>query len=167
MTKRPTPKPIISPKTQRAVVFWAYALDLQVTRLHQSCREVVELDAARRNRRTHVPDDNVPFLRLEAEAHFTIVAAAQLLRALANFDGDLRLPPALDSGHVRLLRNALEHWDEPAGLAQRKLAALGAKATSHEFDRTGTGVVGNLISDRVLQAWARQVLDQVLDAAML
>ena len=94
---------------------WAHVLRWQIERLYSSRRHAMESHeqvlAAR-----HYPDEaRWPFFEMEADAHFALVAARQLLRALRAFDGNDRLPDGLTNAQVRDVRVALELWDTPGG----------------------------------------------------
>lgn len=101
-------------------------------------------------------EDSWPFMRMNAEAHFALVAARQLLRALRAFDGNDRLPDGLSNAQVRDVRDALEHWDKPSTAAER-LAKQGVDAAAHVWWLDHTGVLGDVISDKVLRQWAADV----------
>jgi len=98
-------------------------------------------------------------MEMDAEAHFALVAARQLLRALRVFDGVDRLPAGLSNAQVRDVRDALEHWDSPGGsdAAKRLEQQHGADASSHKWSPEGPGVLGDVVSDAVLRRWATEV----------
>jgi hypothetical protein len=152
----------ITATTQQAVLAWSTVLHLEVDRLQDSRRAVVTFDRARRGRDTFTPADSLPFYDLDGHAHFTMTAAIQLVRALEAFDGDLRLPSGLDVDRLRALRNALEHWDDTTGRAQKAMAELGASATAHRWERGGAGVLGDIVSDELLAHWARGVYNEIV-----
>ena len=137
---------------------WAHALPLQIDRLHvariralESWRKVLE--------DMNYPDETRRLLmEMDAEAHFAVVAARQLLRALRAFDGDDRLPDGLTNAQVRDVRDALEHWDKAGGSdAAKRLSEQGADAFSHKWNTDGTGVLGDVVPDTVLRQWALDV----------
>lgn len=107
----------------------------------------------------YYPDEaRWPFMEMDAEAHFALVAARQLLRALRAFDGDDRLPGGLSNAQVRDVRDALEHWDSPGGSeAAKRLMRQGADASAHTWTHDGPGVLGDVVSDAVLRRWAAGV----------
>jgi hypothetical protein len=107
-------------------------------------------------------EDAWPFHMMEADKHFAMVAARQLLRTLDAFDGDDRLPASMSQHDVRLVRDALEHWDEPTGKANRQMRARGADPGSHSWTQSGAGVLGDVIDDAVLRAWAVAVYDELV-----
>lgn len=107
---------------------WAHVLSWQIDRLYASrmaamrSQEQVRLAG-------HYPDEaRWTFFEMESNAHFALVAARQLVRALRAFDGNDRLPEGLSNAQVRDVRDALEHWDEPGGRAATNLQRQGAKA---------------------------------------
>jgi hypothetical protein len=98
----------------RALI-WALGLERQVKRVRTA-----RLDFMAEHKRTiarGIYDDESaePPRRMQAEILLMFIASAQLLRALDAFDGDRRPREGLDPERVRLLRNALEHWDDPSG----------------------------------------------------
>lgn len=97
-------------------------------------------------------------MSMGAEAHFVLVAARQLIRALRAFDGDDRLPNGLTNAQLRDVRDAVEHWDAVGGSeASKRLAKIGADASSHVWRGDGSGVFGDVISDSVLRQWTVDV----------
>ena len=110
----------------------------------------------------HYPDEaRWPFFEMESDAHFALVAARQLVRALRAFDGNDRLPDGLSNAQVRDVRDALEHWDEPTGRAAKNLERQGATASSHRWSHAGPGLLGDLVSDAALRQWAVDVYAQL------
>jgi hypothetical protein len=99
---------------------------------------------------------------MEADKHFAMVAARQLLRALRAFDNNDRLPAAMPESDVRLVRDALEHWDEPTGTANTMMRERGADPGSHRWTLSGPGVLGDVIHDSVLRGWAVAVYDELV-----
>src|SRR5690348_16455732 len=97
-------------------------------------------------------------MEMDAEAHFALVAARQLVRALRAFDQNDRLPDGLTNAQLRNVRDAQEHWDAPGGSeAARKLMEQGADASSHVWTREGPGILGDVVYDAVLRQWAADV----------
>lgn len=102
-------------------------------------------------------------MEMDADAHFVLVAARQLLRALRAFDGNDRLPEGLTNAQVRDVRDALEHWDAPGGSdAARRLAERGADPAAHHWSVEGPGVLGDVVPDAVLKQWALDVYQTLL-----
>ena len=102
-------------------------------------------------------------MEMDAEAHFALVAARQLLRALRAFDGNDRLPDGLTNAQVRDVRDALEHWDAPGGSeAAKRLSKQGADPASHVWRPDGSGVLGDVVPDSVLRQWAVDVYADLL-----
>ena len=91
---------------------WSHAIAQQVDRLHADrAAGLVGQDKVRAGG-FYGHEDAWPFHMMEADKHFAMVPARQLLRALRAFDGDDRLPatlPAKDVGLVRE-RNSQYLW---------------------------------------------------------
>ncbi|HZC26190.1 MAG TPA: hypothetical protein VE287_04150 [Actinopolymorphaceae bacterium] len=142
---------------------WAHALAWQVRRLDSTRREAYIAQERRPSSGFQTPTDAEPFHRLEADRHFTLTAARNLLRALRAFDGDLRLPAGLSHADVYFLRDTLEHWDEPTGPARTR-----ADQTSVDPEvrargaNGGGGRRGPVVNDRSLLIWADQVYADLL-----
>lgn len=132
-------------------------LPWQIDRLYEARRLAVESDRRVRERRSRGEEDNWPFYRMDAEAHFALVAARQLLRALRAFDGNDRLPEGLTNAQVRDVRDAIEHWDRPDSRAAQALKAAGANPSSHPWTADGPGLLGDVVQDAVLRRWAVDV----------
>lgn len=141
---------------------WSHVLAWQVDRLYEARRLAMESHQKVLAMRFYGDEDAWPFHRMDAEAHFTLTAARQLMTALLAFDGDVRLPPSLDAKQVRLVRNALEHWDDPAGWAALAMADRGADARDHRWSTRGPGILGTLVSDAALREWTVAVYDDLL-----
>lgn len=103
-------------------------------------------------------------MQMDAEAHFALVAARQLIRPLRAFDGKDRLPAGLTNTQVRdHLRDSLEHWDAPGGSeAAKRLIATGADPSAHKWTTDGPGLLGDVVSDAVLKGWAVDVYAELL-----
>jgi hypothetical protein len=142
---------------------WAYVLTVQIDRLYAARAAAVESQRASFDKGRHDREDNHPFFIMAADAHFTLVAARQLLRSLMAFDGDGRLPAGLDDSQVRSLRDALEHWDEPNGRAARQMREGGLDPGAHQWSGDGSGVLGQLVSDADLRAWASAVYEELIE----
>jgi hypothetical protein len=140
---------------------WSYVLTVQVDRLYAARAAVMESHREVMRRSVYEFEDTYPFFVMDAEAHFTLVAARQLMRALLAFDGDLRLPDGMSHMDVRTLRDALEHWDEPDGRAARQMQERGADPTSHQWSVAGPGLLGQLVSDAALRSWGESVHDDL------
>lgn len=137
---------------------WSHVLEWQIERLRASRPRFVDNFERAYEVGFYAIEDSGPAWEMEAERHFTPVAARQLLRALRAFDGNDRLPETLPEDRLRALRDALEHWDESNGRAARKMATFGADPTSHEWAKgSGEGLLGDLITDEVLRGWSRSV----------
>ena len=141
---------------------WSHVLVQQVDRLYADREEVVKSQEKVSQAGFFGHDDAWPFYMLEADKHFALVAGRQLLRALQAFDGNDRLPQTLLAKDVRLVRDALEHWDEPAGRANSAMRDRGTDPNSHHWTREGPGVLGDTISDTVLRGWAAAVYSELV-----
>ena len=145
-------------KAHDRALHWSHVLEWQVTRLREARGQVVASQERVRITQVYEFCDRWPFFKLDAEAHFTLVAARQLLRALKAFDGNDRFPASLPDDKLRLLRDALEHWDEPTGRASRQMEALEVDPHSHQWSSsTAEGVLGDLVTDESLRQWAADV----------
>lgn len=121
---------------------WAHVLPLQVDRLYETCQRAMQSNEKVMREGLYPDEGRWPFLEIDAEAHFVLVAARQLVRALRAFDGDDRLPEGLTNAQVRDVRDALEHWDKPGGSeAARRLEKLGADASALAWTLDGPGVM--------------------------
>lgn len=149
-------------ETQDKATRWAYAVLLQLDRLVEARDAAVEGTRRVRDKRRYDRAGAEPFYRLDADKHFALTAARNRLRALDALDGDDRLAGHLDRGDVELLRNALEHWDEPDGRAATTARARGVIPPSHVWQQDGPGVLGDLVDDGRLRAWATQVATDVV-----
>lgn len=137
---------------------WAHVLPWQIDRLHAKRRSAVESHRRVVEDNFYPDEARWPFFEMEAEAHFALVAARQLVRALRAFDGNDRLPAGLTNAQLRNVRDALEHWDKPGGSeAAQRLATQGADPFSHVWFHDGTGILGDVVSDTVLRDWAVNV----------
>ena len=141
---------------------WAHILPWQVERLRDARLAAMKRQQQVRAEGHYPAEASWPFFEMDAEVHFTLVAARQLLRALKAFDGRDRLPAGLTNAQVRDVRDALEHWDTPGGgKASQQLKKQGASATSHRWSHAGPGVLGDLISDEALARWGRDVYEEL------
>jgi len=145
---------------------WSHALPWQIDRLYAARQHALE-SHERVMKEGFYPDEaRWPFMEMDAEAHFVLVAARQLLRALRAFDGDDRLPVGLTNAQVRDVRDALEHWDRPGGSdAAKRLSQQGADASAHVWALDGTGVLGDVVPDSVLRSWAVTVYAELARAS--
>lgn len=105
---------------------WSHVLTGQIGRLHEARYAAVASQQTVLAKGRYDVNDAHAFFMMDAEAHFALVAARQLLRSLRAFDGSDRLPGHLEHSKLRLVRDALEHWDEPDGRAARGMQKLGA-----------------------------------------
>jgi hypothetical protein len=71
---------------------WAHVLDVEIDRLREARITALDSHEAVLAKGMHGHSDSWPFFMMDGEAHFALVAARQLLRALRAFDGDDRLP---------------------------------------------------------------------------
>jgi hypothetical protein len=154
--------PVNTSEAQRAAhsraMQWSHVLQWQIERLRVSRPRFVENFERAAKVGFYAIEDSGPAWEMEAERHFTLVAARQLLRALLAFDGDDRLPDTVPDTRLRTLRDALEHWDEPNGRAAKQMATFGADPSSHKWAKgSGEGLLGDLITDEALREWATSV----------
>lgn len=153
----------VTARAQARVLRWAHVLDWQIDRLISARNEVLQSSRRTQASSDHGPVDNYPFHELDAEMHFTMTAARQLLRALRAFDDEDRLEGTLGQHRILTLRDALEHWDEPYGRAWTTARDLGVEnPESHAWIEDGGGLLGRLVRDEELQTWARHVYGEVL-----
>lgn len=147
----------VNVESQHLVLRWAHTTRKQVSRLRNGRDAVVKVSRARQDGGTYTVQDSWPFMELEGDKFFLMMAARQLVRALRAFDDDLRLPEGLTNKQVWLLRNALEHWDRPDGEAMTEMRKRGLDPTSHQWGVDGSGVLGQLVEDDALLEWAERV----------
>lgn len=155
---------------------WSWTTLRQIERLH--ALEARFKADSRRNRPEHYGyEQRLLFWELRSETHFCFVAARNLVRALEYLDppaeaSDFPHLPAGLLGHLQILRDCFEHWDErdPAaaktsesGRAYRQLAALGVGEAADAY-RFGPGdtTVGGLSLDE-LEATCREVHEYLLE----
>jgi len=143
----------------RALI-WALGLGRQVERLRIARLDFMAEHERTVARGTYDDESAEPPRRMQAEILLMLIAAGQLLRALDAFDGDRRPQEGLDPERVRLLRNALEHWDDPTGRSQTQLAEKGVDPENNRWRQDGSGIVGD-VDDRELEAWASAVYEDV------
>ena len=137
---------------------WAHALPVQIDRLYESRQRAIESHKRVMLEKFYPDEGRWPFMVMDADAHFVLVAARQLIRALRAFDGNDRLPEGLSNAQVRDLRDALEHWDTPGGSdAAKRLSQRGADFAAHHWSVEGPGVLGEVVSDAALRQWAVDV----------
>lgn len=142
---------------------WAHVLPWQIDRLYSARTHAVESHEEVLRAGFYPDEGRWPFMEMDAEAHFALVAARQLLRALRAFDGNDRLPDGLTNAKVRDVRDALEHWDAPGGSqAAKRLSEQGADPASHVWRPDGSGVLGGVVADSVLRQWAVDVYADLL-----
>lgn len=142
---------------------WSHVLEWQIDRLYEARRRAIASHQQVREA-GHYPDEaRWPFMQMDAEAHFALVAARQLIRSLRAFDGNERLPEGLTNSQLRDVRDALEHWDAPGGSeAAKRLIAIGADPSAHKWTHAGPGVLGDVVPDAVLRQWAADVYADLL-----
>lgn len=133
---------------------WSAIVALQRDRLAETEAWIAtEHDAGRHVAGT---DDltRMTFVRLRADRHFLLVAARNLMRALdtVGLEGTLTLDGA---DHVLVLRNCLEHWDEPNGRSATKFARLfpSGDPNSYRWGVDGTRF-GELDLDKLVRSVA-------------
>src|SRR4051812_43587910 len=71
---------------------WAHMLPVQIDRLYDARRRAMESHRKVLGDGFYPDEGRWPFMEMDAEAHFALVAARQLLRSLRAFDGNDRLP---------------------------------------------------------------------------
>lgn len=139
---------------------WSHVLPVQIDRLYEARRRAIESHKKVLQESFYPDEARWPFMEMDADAHFVLVAARQLLRALRAFDGNDRLPDGLTNAQVRDVRDALEHWDTPGGSnAAKRLSKTGANPAAHQWSIDGPGVLGDVVSDAVLRQWAVEVYE--------
>jgi len=154
MTTQPDEKQLLH---IRAAAQWAFVLRILAQRLHDAQRAALSASRASRLARYYGPEDAQPFLLLKADRQFFISAAHHLVVAVDGSNGHL---PTLDHPTVRLLRNAMEHWDEPQGWSACELADQGfPDPTAHSWGAGGTQLGGGALDVDALLPWAAQVYD--------
>jgi hypothetical protein len=142
---------------------WSHMLVVQVDRLRLARVEALASTRAVETRHTYTHEQAKPFHRLESEVFFCMIAARQLQRALMAFDGDYRLPKALDGKRVKLLRDALEHWDAEGGSwSEAELRKLGGEPRAHQWiGDGGAGTLGDSVEDEALHQWGLAVYEEM------
>lgn len=152
----------VTGQSQAEVLRWAHVVTWQVDRLRDSRLRAMRSAEHVRKSGYYGHEDAHPFQEMEGERLFVLISARQLIRALEAFDGDLRLPVALDRDDIELIRNAAEHWDEPEptkGWA-KKAAEREIDPTLHRWSREGAGLLGTIL-DEHLRGWASDVYEAV------
>lgn len=158
-------------------VLWSEAVLLQIERVVDVGRVLIEQHRAKP---WAVPgwDEAAyrqPWLRLEADRNFLLIAANNLLRAIEFLDvpdhvDTARLAPLLRlAPSVKVLRDCNEHWNEEihawikkpskiSGRAFAELAQLGPEADirSHQWSASGRATLAGVLA-----------LEQLRDAAAL
>lgn len=142
---------------------WSHVLQWQIDRLYSARAGATGRWGGVLEAGEYTDETLWAFMQMDAEAHFTLVAARQLLRALQAFDKNHRLPTGLTNAQVRDVRDALEHWDKEGGSdAAKRLANQGADFASHVWTQDGPGVLGEVVPDSVLRQWAVDVYADLL-----
>jgi AcrR family transcriptional regulator len=137
---------------------WAHVLMWQIDRLYAARKEAMASNERFRQDGFYPDEARWPFMEMDAETLFALVAARQLLRALRAFDDNVRLPSGLTNAQVRDVRDAVEHWDTPSGSeASKRLLQQGADGSKHVWTHAGPGVLGEIVPDAVLRTWAADV----------
>lgn len=137
---------------------WSHVLAWQIDRLYGARRAALASHEEVMKKSFYPDEGRWPFMKMDAEAHFALVAARQLLRSLRAFDGDDRLPEGLSNAKVRDVRDALEHWDAQGGsAAAKRLSKDGADASNHVWSAAGPGILGDVVPDAILRTWAVDV----------
>lgn len=139
---------------------WALATQRQIERVRKARLDFMAEHDRTMQRGIYDDVSAEPPRRMQAEIVLMFVSARQLLRALKQFDGDHRPRQGLDPRRVQLLRNALEHWDQPAGWSMTELAAAGVDPKDNRWRHDGSGVVGG-VDDRELEEWAVAVYSDI------
>ena len=147
--------------SQAMVLRWAWGLQAQVRQLREMRVRVLTAALRSGDGRSHTQADNLPFYDLYCATHFTVIAAAQLRTALQEFDGDQRLPTGLSSRKIRILRDALEHWEDDSQYWGKEVARRGVDPTRHVWSHDGSGTIGELVDDEDLLIWANKVYADV------
>lgn len=145
---------------QSRALIWALGLQRQVKRVRTARLDFMAEHERTVSRGVYDDESAEPPRRMQAEILMMFIAAGQLLRALDAFDGDRRPSEGLDPERVKTLRNALEHWDDPNGRAQTRLAAAGVDPLNNRWRPDGSGIVGD-VDDVDLEIWAAAVYDDV------
>jgi hypothetical protein len=173
---------LVEPLTDRqrevwlVAVRWAWIVHAQVVGLQHAADRAYEAQRQRRSDspQRHTESDNRPFHELEGERHFLLVAAAQLVKAVA------LLPPGTVTGDVSgpwtMLRNAVEHWDDPVDahgrLKRSRAAHADAAAADDPLDSPrpedlswGAGglVLGRLGRADELREWSLDVYSRLTE----
>ena len=155
---------LAGPQQQRdaheQALIWALATKRQVQRVRQARLDFMAEHERTVQRGVYDEESAEPPRRMQAEIVLMFIAARQLLRALKKFDGDHRPREGLDSRRVRLLRNALEHWDQPDGSSRAELTAAGVDPKDNRWRHDGSGIVGG-VDDSELDEWAATAYDDI------
>lgn len=144
----------------RALI-WCQGTQAQIRRTRQSRLDFMA--AFRKAQETGVFEGDAyvePPRRMDAEILMMFIAARQLVRALETFDAKYEFPKGVDPERVRLLRNALEHWNEEKGKSIDALKEANVDPTRNHWRHDGSGIVGDL-DDRDLELWVKAVYDDI------
>ncbi len=156
---------------------WCAATLLQIERVVEVGRVLIEQARARPYAESGWDEDayRAPWIQLEADRHFLLVAAYNLVRAV-DF---LQYPAHVDterlnairglSAPVKILRDCNEHWNEEirewvrkpsnlTGKAFEQLAQLGPEADirGHRWTASGSGTVAGVLALDELRAAAQE-----------
>lgn len=130
-------------------VRWSWVVPWQGRRLQEAQRAVVDAQREWQGRQglRHGAQHRYPHHhRLDAERHFLLIAARDLLRALKAFEGTSPTVPELLADAVVLLRDCLEHFDEPDGRSGRKFRGEHPESEpgAHSWGAGGTQLGGSV-----------------------
>ncbi|MFF0373997.1 hypothetical protein [Actinoplanes missouriensis] len=150
------------PADLHAAIERAYIVVWQAGRLRATQAQTVEdYLAHERSGGVYSADNRHPFHRLNADRRFLLIAARDLLRALYKIGEADRIPEDL-AGHIEILRNTSEHWDEESGRSKRKFAAAGGENPhSHRWGPAGT-TLGELLDVETLVTLTQRIYDELV-----
>lgn len=144
----------------RALI-WCQATQTQIQRVRQARLDFMAAYNRAEKKGLFGDDEYMePPRRMEAEILMMFIAARQLLRAARRFDPQYSVPSGVDRERVRLLRNALEHWDQDQGESIDKLKAANVDPNNNRWRPDGSGVVGD-VDDRDLETWVQAIHDDI------
>jgi hypothetical protein len=144
----------------RALI-WCQGTQTQIQRVRQARLDFMAVSRNAQETGVYGDDEYVePPRRMDAEILMMFIAARQLVRALESFDPSFEFPEGVDPERVRLLRNALEHWNEEGGKSIKALKEANVDPTRNNWRQDGSGMVGDL-DDRDLDAWVGAVHDDI------
>jgi hypothetical protein len=152
----------IDPVDLHAAIERAYIVVWQAERLTASQAQAIrDYLAQTRSGGVYGAENRHPFHRLNADRRFLLLAARDLLRALDKIGEADRIPADL-AGHIEILRNTNEHWDEEDGRSKRRfVAAGGVNPHAHRWGPAGT-TLGELVDVDTLVTLARQIYEELV-----